>query len=78
MRIIASCMFIVRNIVLSSDFHCRQVIFFGISHKKILKLFNGNENNEFIYDFTNIPYTVKHIVGEKIDKYMVLNKYFEK
>lgn len=52
--------------------------FFGISHKKILKLFNGNENNEFIYDFTNIPYTIKHIVGEKIDKYMVLNKYFEK
>jgi len=51
--------------------------FFGISHKKILNLFNGNENNKFIYDFTNIPYTVKHIIGEKIDKYMVLNKYFE-
>lgn len=41
-----------------------------------MRLFDGNANNEFVYDFTNIPYEVKHIIGEKIDKYMVLYKYF--
>lgn len=50
--------------------------FFGINTDKIIKLFEGNKNNDFVYDFTNIPYEVKHIIGEKIDKYMVLNKYF--
>lgn len=50
--------------------------FFGISPSKVMKMFDGNMNNEFVYDFTNIPYEVKHIIGEKIDKYMVLYKYF--
>lgn len=50
--------------------------FFGIKPNKVLKMFENNQNNEFIYDFTNIPYEVKHIIGEKIDKYMVLFKYF--
>lgn len=50
--------------------------FFGINPNKIINLFKNNQNNEFIYDFTNIPYEVKHIIGEKIDKYMVLYEYF--
>lgn len=50
--------------------------FFGISPKKVMNLFKNNKNNEYVYDFTNIPYEVKHIVGEKIDKYMALHKYF--
>lgn len=50
--------------------------FFGIKPSKVMKLFENNENNEFIYDFTNIPYEVKHIIGEKIDKYMLLYEYF--
>lgn len=50
--------------------------FFGISPSKVMKMFEGNMNNEFVYDFTNIHYEVKHIIGEKIDKYMVLYKYF--
>lgn len=50
--------------------------FFGIKPNKIVNLFRVNKNNKFVYDFTNIPYEVKHIIGEKIDKYMVLNKYF--
>ena len=50
--------------------------FFGINPIKILNLFKNNPNNEFVYDFTNIPYEVKHIIGEKIDKYMTLYKYF--
>lgn len=50
--------------------------FFGIKPNKIIKLFKKNENNEFVYDFTNIPYDVKYIIGEKIDKYMALYDYF--
>lgn len=50
--------------------------FFGISPQKIVSLFKNNENNEFVYDFSNIPNDVKQIVGEKIDKYMVLYHYF--
>ena len=50
--------------------------FFGINPRKIINLFKNNPNNEFVYDFTNIPYEVKHIIGEKIDKYMTLYKYF--
>lgn len=50
--------------------------FFGVKPNKVLKLFKTDANNEFVYDFTNIPYEVKHIIGEKIDKYMALNKYF--
>ena len=51
-------------------------IFFGVNTQKIIKILSNNENNDFVYDFTNIPYEVKHIIGEKIDKYMVLYKYF--
>lgn len=50
--------------------------FFGISPKKVIKLFKNNENNKFITDFTNIPYDVKLIIGEKIDKYLTLSDYF--
>lgn len=50
--------------------------FFGLSPSKIVKLFKNNKNNEFVYDFTNIPNDVKLIIGEKIDKYMVLYDYF--
>lgn len=51
--------------------------FFGVNSNKIVKMIKDNPNNEFVYDFTNIPNNVKHIIGEKIDKYMVLWKYFK-
>lgn len=50
--------------------------FFGIKPQKIVKLFKSNTNNQFVYDFTNIPYEVKLVIGEKIDKYMTLYDYF--
>lgn len=50
--------------------------FFGIQRQKIVNLFKGNSHNKFIYDFTNIPYKVKLIIGEKIDKYMVMYNHF--
>lgn len=50
--------------------------FFGIPCAKILKLFKNNDNNRFIYEFSNIPYEVKLIIGEKIDKYITLYDYF--
>lgn len=50
--------------------------FFGINPSKIIKLFKNNPNNEFIYDFTEIPTEIKYIVGEKIDKYLTLYDYF--
>lgn len=50
--------------------------FFGVSPQKIIKLFKDNKNNRFVYEFSNIPYDVKMIIGEKIDKYMTLYDYF--
>lgn len=50
----------------------------GINPKKIMKLFENNPNNEFIEDFSDVPYNIKHIIGEKIDKYMAFYHYFMK
>lgn len=50
--------------------------FFGISYQKILRLFKNNDNNRYVYEFSDIPYDVKLIIGEKIDKYMALYDYF--
>ena len=76
-----------KNISMGTDVYCEKYNtvfgfslstsdFFGINPRKIINLFKNNPNNEFVYDFTNIPYEVKHIIGEKIDKYMTLYKYF--
>lgn len=51
--------------------------FFGIPTNKIINILRKNENNEFIYDFTSIPYDIKYVIGEKIDKYMPLYHYFD-
>lgn len=52
--------------------------FFGINPSKIVKLFKNNANNRFISDFSIIPYEIKYIIGEKIDKYLALYEYFTK
>lgn len=52
--------------------------FFGINPSKIVKLFKNNANNSFISDFSIIPYEIKYIIGEKIDKYLALYEYFTK
>lgn len=52
--------------------------FFGIKPSKIVNLFKNNVNNRFISDFSIIPYDIKYIIGEKIDKYLALYDYFTK
>lgn len=52
--------------------------FFGLNPSKIVGLFKDNDKNRFITDFLNIPYEIKYIIGEKIDKYLALYDYFVK
>lgn len=52
--------------------------FFGLNPSKIVNLFKNNDKNHFITDFSNIPYEIKYIIGEKIDKYLALYDYFVK
>lgn len=52
--------------------------YFGVSPSKVINLVKSNENNRLITDFSNIPYDIKYIIGEKIDKYLALYDYFRK
>lgn len=50
--------------------------FFGIKTNKIVKMLKSTNSCEFIDDFSHIPYDIKQIIGEKIDKYIALCEYF--
>lgn len=59
-------------------FSLSTVKFFGINPSKVVNLFKNNVSNRFISDFSIIPYDIKYIIGEKIDKYLALYDYFSK
>lgn len=50
--------------------------FFGLDTRKLVCMVKKNKHNVFIDSFSRIPYEVKNIIGEKIDKYLAIYDYF--